>query len=436
LAFTVQFEAANVDSARVVCWSPVDSVTTPFFSPKTQISEINVLGLLTGARYDFVVEGVGPAGTVTSPVLRFDSGDLPGPLQDVRFEVAGHPSGGFNLLSVFLDSVAYAVAFDGLGIIRWYRAFPGGVRATETKQQVNGNITVFLGSTDGFQPVPGRYVEVAPDGQEVGAYSAPDPLYTDNHELLLTFDDVGTPTAHLFSYDVRQTDLSAIGGSPDVLLAGHQILRLTPGREIQYSWDAWDHFSVEDAIELPPQVWQLSNIDFDHPNSLEFDLDGHYVASWRHLGEVTKIDSQTGQIIWRMGGRNNQFTFPNDAFGGFSAQHSVRVLENGNVLLYDNGLRHDPPESRAVEYQVDTEMMTATMVWEYRHHPAIFTAVVGSVQRLEDGNTLVGFGQAGIAVEVAPDNSAVWDVNLQIESTPSLFYRVTRIKSLYGYERP
>ncbi len=64
-----------MDSARVVYWSPVDSMTTPFITQTSQISEITVLGLLAGARYDLVVEGVGPAGTVTSPVVQFDSGD-------------------------------------------------------------------------------------------------------------------------------------------------------------------------------------------------------------------------------------------------------------------------------------------------------------------------------------------------------------------------
>jgi len=31
--------------------------------------------------------------------------------------------------------------------------------------------------------------------------------------------------------------------------------------------------------------------------------------------------------------------------------------------------------------------MTATMVWEYRHDPPVFTPFVGTVQRLRSGNT-------------------------------------------------
>ena len=40
----------------------------------------------------------------------------------------------------------------------------------------------------------------------------------------------------------------------------------------------------------------------------------------------------------------------------------MRVLGNGNLLLFDNGLRHDPPETRAVEYRLDTTAMTATLL--------------------------------------------------------------------------
>src|SRR2546426_3251407 len=105
------------------------------------------------------------------------------------------------------------------------------------------------------------------------------------------------------------------------------------------------------------------------------------------MGEITKIDRRTGELIWRLGGRNNQFAIVDDPLGGFSSQHSVRVLDNGNLLLYDNGLRHTPPESRAVEYRLDVSTRTATMVWQYRRVPAVFTPFLGSVQRFQNGNT-------------------------------------------------
>ena len=36
------------------------------------------------------------------------------------------------------------------------------------------------------------------------------------------------------------------------------------------------------------------------------------MISSRHLNEITKISRTTGDIIWRFGGKNNQFTFVND----------------------------------------------------------------------------------------------------------------------------
>jgi hypothetical protein len=126
----------------------------------------------------------------------------------------------------------------------------------------------------------------------------------------------------------------------------------------------------------------------------------------------------------------------NDPLGGFNGQHSVRVLPNGHLLLFDNGWRHAPPESRAVEYAVDPVAMTATMVWEYRHQPAIFTGYTGSVQRLAAGNTLVGFAALGHATEVRPDGSVAWEGDLTVGGQPYPGYRLIRIASLYQYRRP
>ncbi len=437
LSVHLHFTVSDADSARVIIWSRGNSnLTTPFSHVGDGTTTLTVLGLLPETRYEFVIDAIGSGGAVASPVMIYEVGSLPEALRQVRIETMGQSLGGLSLLSLFIDPIAYALVFDDNGRIRWYREFSGTDGSAETKQHENGNITVFLGSTPGFFPLRGRFVEVAPDGELIRTIEAPEPLYTDNHELLLTFDGGRSPTAHFFSYDFRQTDLTAIGGAADVQLAGHQILRVLESNETELVFNGWDHFGPEEAIELPQTAWQLSNIDFDHPNSLAFDLDGHYIASWRHLAEVTKIHYETGEIIWRLGGVNNEFTFVADPLGGFSAQHAATILDNGNLLLYDNGNRHDPPESRAVEYHLDVENKVATLVWEYRHDPPIFTGTRGSVQRLRDGSTLVGFAAAGVIAYVAPDGTVLGEGRLQLGESAGAFYRVTRIASLYEFARP
>ena len=48
--------------------------------------------------------------------------------------------------------------------------------------------------------------------------------------------------------------------------------------------------------------------------------DGNLLLSCRHLDEVIKINKNTGNIMWRLGGeasKNNEFTFLNDTTDGF-----------------------------------------------------------------------------------------------------------------------
>jgi hypothetical protein len=434
LSTVVSFDVRNTDAARVLYKDPGGiEIATPYYPVGGGSAQIVTLGLADTTTYSHRVEVTGPGGTAMSAPVDFKTGMIPDALNAVRFITTGTPTGGYTITA--LASTGYVVAFDGDGRIRWYR-FIQGMVSRQSLQLENGNYAAFVGTTTGAAEEYGEYVEFKPSGEIVGTHKATFPLYTDSHELLVTVSGGVITHSHLFSYYHKTIDMTAYGGPTDATIAGHQILRIRPDGVIEYTWDAWDYFVIDDWIEEPLGIQTLALADYDHPNSLDIDHDGHYIASWRHLAEVTKINSQTGDIIWRLGGGNNQFTFVNDTFGDFNGQHSAVILENGNLLLYDNGLRHTPPESRAVEYELDTNAMTATQVWEFRHNPAIYTPFVGSVQRLVNGNTVVGFGGAALVTEVDPVGSVVWEGRLTIEGTPTSFYRGRRIRSLYEYERP
>jgi hypothetical protein len=286
------------------------------------------------------------------------------------------------------------------------------------------------------EPVSGHFIEFTPAGDSVRAVAVAPPRSLDNHDLWITSGPAGEQF-HFFTYDHRSSDLSAIGGAHKVSLAGHQLVRLHPDGSTELEWNAWDRLTFDEWIEPPrPDPADRTGRDFDHPNSLGFDRDGSYIVSFRHLGQVMKIGAGTGEIVWRLGGLKNEFTFLNDPLGGFSAQHSARILPNGNLLLYDNGTRHQPPESRAVEYALDIGARTATLVWEFRHVPPIYTPAVGAVQRLQNGNTLIGYGFVGHAAEVSQQGTVTWEANVMVDRQPAFLYRLVRIASLYRYEEP
>jgi hypothetical protein len=113
------------------------------------------------------------------------------------------------------------------------------------------------------------------------------------------------------------------------------------------------------------------------------------------------------------------------------------VLPNGNVLLLDDQLHLIPGPARAVEYALDPAGKVATLVWQYRPEPPIISPIMGSVQRLASGATLVGFGAAGRLVEVAPNGDIRWAATLVLNgAAPVGFYRAIRFGSLYGYAVP
>jgi hypothetical protein len=437
LSASIVVAAENADSARALYFAdgqPLDS--TPYSRLAQGAGSIVPLGLRAATTYHSVIQVGGSGGTAKSDSVLFTTGELPEILQRVTITTTGTGGSGLNLTSMSFGGSAIGLGFDSAGVIRWYRLVDRADAVIgDLKQQPNGNLTLYVGSSTGSQKVPGYFIEVTPAGDSVRAFTVAEPRYLDGHELWITTGSNAQERIHLFSYDHRVTDLTSMGGDADASLAGHQLLRLHPDGSTEFEWNAWDHLTLDEWIE-PPIPGPIEPPDFDHPNSIDFDRDGHYVASFRHLGQVLKVDAENGAILWRLGGLRSDFTFVNDPLNGFSAQHSARVLPNGNLLLFDNGTRHQPPESRAVEYALDTEAKTATLVWQFRHAPRIYATFTGSVQRLVSGNTLIGYAWVAHATEVTPDGSVAWEADVAVDGSPPLLYRLLRVPSLYHYERP
>ena len=429
LSMMVSARVVNADSVRASYLSANEAQRfTPYYPVHGETVTLAVLGLLPNTTYALALQAYGGGATVLSNPSSASTGELPDALKSVSLVSTGTPEPGYLLVPL---GVLGAVAFDHSGRIVWYRAFPLGTgeRVDETAQQPNGDFTTYVGTTSGWQADTGRFYEYTPNGEIVRVFRAGGGLYTDEHELLLTGTSQGDMRAHLFGYDLRTVDQSSIGGPSNSLVAGHALLRMALDGHAEFQWSAWDHFPVEQWAG-PTQT------DFDHTNALTFDLDGNYVVSVRNLSEVDKIDAQTGQFIWRFGGKNGQFAIRNDPDGGPSLQHAVRVLSNGHLLMYDNGVDHTPQESRAVEYALDLTAMTATLVWQYRHTPAIYTPIVGYVQRFGNQKTLVAFGWAGVVNEVNPDGTVAWEGAVKVNGQTTTFYRARRIPSLYQYQTP
>jgi arylsulfotransferase ASST len=440
LSAIITFDGGHGDSARVVYRGknqPPDS--TPYFPLRQGPDTLVLLGLRPGVTYRGVVQVSGATSGSRSDTLVYTTGKLPGLLQRISITTSGIGGPGLTLTSAQVGGgTVVAFAFDSSGAIRWYREFPGNEPVSgDLKQQPNGHFTLYRGMSFGSQQVPGEYIEFTPAGDSVRAITVATPRFLDNHELLFTTAPDGQERLHFFEYEHRPVNLSFAGVPAEIPVAGHQLVRRRADGSTEFEWNAWDHVAPEEWIEPPrPDPINPGEPDYDHPNSLGFDRDGNYIVSFRHLGQVMKINAETGKIMWRLGGTKNEFTFVDDPLNGFSAQHSARIMADGHLLLYDNGTRHNPPESRAVEYALDTTAMTATLVWQFRHSPIIYTPFVGLVQRLQNGDTHIAYAQAGHVADVKIDGSVRWEADVKVDGNPAFCYRLSRIASLYHYAAP
>ena len=217
----------------------------------------------------------------------------------------------------------------------------------------------------------------------------------------------------LQTYDSIYVDMSQIDpdGNTNALIILLIIQEFDSDKNLIFEWNAWEHLDIADYQHLN---LTSNRIVWMHGNSIHIDLDSNILVSNRRSSEVIKINRNNGEVIWIFGGPNNEFSITNDAYNGFSRQHDVRRIENGNILLFDNGNDHDPPISRAVEYEIDESEKTANLVWDFSHPEGYVGLAMGSVQRLPNNNTLINWGrllnQGAVITEVNYDKDIVFEM--------------------------
>ncbi len=313
-------------------------------------------------------------------------------------------------LFITTDRYAMLLALDGTPY--FYHQFRRGRRAWDFTTQANNRISYMVGATAYLFDDRFELLDIYTCGHD---------YYTDPHEFRYLTDG----HVLLIAWDSQLVDMSKLveGGSPFALVVGTHLQELDTGKEVIFEWRSWDNFDILDARH---EDLQGALIHFVHMNAIDVDYDGHLLVSSRHQDEITKINRTTGDIIWRLGGNNNQFTPLNDP-DGFNYQHDIRAVPGhpGQYTLYDNGNYHSPRYSRGVEYKIDETAMTVERVWQYRHEPDRYSHWMGNVDRQPNGNTLIGWAYANLpkVTEVTPAGQIVYEADF---SDPLTSYRAHR----------
>ena len=371
---------------------------------------IPVLGLEANSRYLMQVVAYGDRRSTRGESIDFTTGSLPPDLP--RYLAGGtDPSPGYVLFS----AGAYALVINNVGDVVWYRRFTPGA-GLNFMAQPTGRYVLRPPTEDPSDIEP--WLELDALGNVTRTLTCAGGLPSRLHDLILEEDG----SWWILCDETRTMNLASLGGVDGARVTGTVVQHVAADGTALFQWSPFDHFAITD-VEMAERRGQ--NVNWTHGNAIDLDAEGNIYVSFRNLGEVTKIDGHTGEVVWRLGGLRNQFTFVDTPAPAFSRQHSARVGADGRLLLLDNV--GNPLESRAERFVIDAQNRVAHLERSLGSVPRVVTQIGGSVQPLPGGRMLVSFGTAGRVEEYDALGRVMW----RVEGNPGYVFRAQRIISLY-----
>lgn len=388
--------------------SLVDSLT-PAVAVSGDSAIVPILGLAAETDYVMVLVMYGACGVTTDSLPALTTGALPADLPAYATE-GSDPSPGY----VAFAAGPFGLVIDNSGRVVWYHRFDGGP-GLNFQPQPNGRYLARPPSPDPEAP----WVELDVLGRVTRTLGCANGLLPRFHDLIIAPDG----SYWIMCDEVRDLDLSAIGGPGNARVSGTGVQHRTASGEVRFAWSPFDHFEVT-SFEQP--VPGQPNVNWTHGNAIALDDDGNLLISFRNLSEITKIDTRTGAVRWRLGGAHNEFVFEGPASPPFARQHGIRLAERGDVVLLDN--LGDAAGSRTLRYALDEATRTARLVAVYRPDAYVIAQVGGTTQPLPGGRTLVSYGSGARVEEYDNAGRVVW----RIAGNPGYVFRAQRIRSLYA----
>ena len=308
-------------------------------------------------------------------------------------------SDGYTLFSTYNHDV-WLVDMEGFIVNRWRMPYTPGAHQWLLP---NGNL-LFAGMVKTHEElglpvemagVGGIILEVDWDSNLVWKAEVP----YQNHDIM-PMDNGHVMYGAYHSDGILPDEIAAKvkGGRPETefngKIWGDVVYEIDRDGKVVWEWKVYEHLDPEiDTIE------PLDNRNiWGYINSFWTCRDGSILMSLRGACEIIRVDYETGYVIARYGK------------GKVFHQHDARELDNGNIMIFDNGCqRHEykPSYSRVIEIDPETD----EIVWEYKDpYPADFYSCVccGS-ERLPSGNTVICESWYGRIFEVTHEKELVWE---------------------------
>lgn len=408
----IQIDVTTNNDVQVYAeyWSDKNGIKNKIISPisKTGLSHSLVLiNILPETNYSYQLVTVSNGEKNTSKVYTFKSRKLPEWLQKQFKANCPKPEllpenfkKGFMLLAKReTPGVAYIV--DYKGNLRWYHTVEGtGFKVAHfTKEQ---SIIAILGKNDEPTSYGSEILEINLLGDTLTHIKKGqgDLKQVIHHEIIKkSANEIVT----LF-VDERITDLTAIGGKQKDTINGDGILILDKKGKQLWKWSVFD-----DLDPMKDKKLLKTKKDWMHANSLNYDKDGNFLISFYNNGQIWKVDSKTGKVIWKLG-KGGNMTMSKDS--NFSQAHAAHINQEGSLMFFDNGV--DKKQSSVFALKVDEKGNSVKLDFHINLPKDIYNDRMGSAYMIDKETVLVCCSKRHITVLTDKKSVLIWALESEI----------------------
>lgn len=339
---------------------------------------------------DFTVVASAPGAASTTYTVHYLPADLP------SYVTKSYTGAGTEDV-LLTPNNTYLLIVDRAGNALYYRSFaPQYVSNFQQTTLADGSIVYSAnvgvlntqGWTLGVDHLMDQHFGDLADYQ-LPAYAQHGVLPAEQHEMIL----LGAQHYVAESYVQRTLDLSVYNSawSSQAVVMSNVFQEVENGN-VLVEWDSANFPSLY-SDSIYENTFAAGTVsDYLHLNSIDIDpSDGNFVVSFRHTSSIVKIDRHTAQILWTLGGKEDQYGLT--AEQTFSMQHYVRMQPDGAMWIFDNEYPTSQ-ETRILSFVLDqtNKKVTSFQVLYTKPSTEPQTTFMGSQTALSGGRLFCGWG--------------------------------------------
>ncbi|MDA6071290.1 aryl-sulfate sulfotransferase [Flavobacterium sp. AC] len=408
----IQIDVTTNDNVQVFAeyWSDQEGIKNKITSPVSKTGLFHSLVLCNirpETNYSYQLITIENQEKNTSKVYTFKSRKLPEWLQKQFKANCPKPKllpenfkKGFMLLAKReTPGVAYIV--DYKGNLRWYHTVEGtGFKVTHfTKEQ---SIIAILGKNDEPTSYGSEILEINLQGDTLTHIKKGQGDFKQviHHEIIKkSANEIVTITV-----DQKIMDLSSIGGKKNDTINGDGILILDKKGKQLWKWSVFD-----DLDPMKDKNLLKTKKDWTHANSLNYDKDGNFLISFYNNGQIWKVDSKTGKVLWKLG-KGGNMKMSDDS--NFSQAHAAHIDPEGSLLFFDNGV--DKKQSSVFALKVDEKEKSVKLDFQIKLPKDIYNDRMGSAYMIDKETILVCCSKRHITVLTNKQGVLIWALESEI----------------------